>query len=88
MFIKSFVCLSQQPRVDGICESHFLHCVTVMFNTVDYLDCRLFRDTKYLFLQKFLFVRYDKSAVLKVIYNIVVSYLFTHTQGGSLSGSV
>ena len=60
--------------------------LTVMFNTVDCLDCCLFRYTKYFFLQKFLFVCYDKSAVLKVIYNIVASHLFTHAQGGSLSG--
>ena len=60
--------------------------LTVMFNTVDCLDCCLFRDTIYFFLQKFLFVRYGKSAVLKVICNIVASHLFTHAQGGSLSG--
>ena len=79
------MCLSQQPRVEFVKTVRFSvgDFLTVMFNTV---DCRLFRDTKYFFLQKFLFVRYDKSAVLKVICNIVASHLFTHAQGGSLSG--
>ena len=56
------MCLSQKPRVEFVKTVRFSvgDFLTVMFNTV---DCRLFRDTKYFFLQKFLFVRYDKSAV-------------------------